>query len=168
MQHYGTVAGATAYHDLVGNTAWAAATEQLQLQALRRASRALDGIFGARLTGSKISYLQELAWPRHSVYDSCAGVALPDGYTPPAIEEAAYILAGLELANPNSLAPVVNLSRVTKSEAVEGVGSRSFFGPADLGMTSFIEASRGSVLQVEDLMGCFLKRMGDRWVARVV
>ena len=170
MDFYGSVAEATAYHESLGNTAWTAAgvTDAQREVALRRGSRALDGIFGPRLTGAKMTPNQRLAWGRVGVFDRCANEMLPDGLIPPAVVEAAYELSLVALSSPSSLTPSVDLSRLTKSEAVDGVGSRSFFGPNELGVDAWA-MFRPRVTVTEDLMACYLKsELDSRWIARVI
>lgn len=167
---YGSLGEAAIYHAQYGNPAWSDSqfTNEQREVALRRGSRALDGIFGSRLTGIKTDAAQRLAWPRNDVYDSCLGAELPAGAMPVAVMEAAYELALVELLSPGSLSPSLNMGRLTKSESLEGVGSRSFFSPSELGFTDPLAAHRPILLQVEDLMRCFLKSSGDRWIATVV
>lgn len=172
MDFYGTIAGADEYHETMLNVSagtWPSAgiADDKKKAALVRASRVIDGQFGSLYTGSKATSTQRLAWPRVDAYDSCASQELASDYVPDAIIEATYELALIEIQNPGSLAPSVDLSRVTKSESVDGAASRSFFSPNELGLGDAYEAYRPKLTYVTDLVGCYLAET-DYWAAAVV
>lgn len=170
MNYYGTLAGAAAYlAATAGASAWAAGSDGDREAALVRAASALDGRYGTRFTGTKATWAQRLAWPRVAAYDVCAQQSIPDGATPPAVEEAAYALAVMELTTPGILTPIVSFGRLTKSEAVVGAASRSFFSPQELGLTEdAAQLFRPTLLVVGDLIGCYLKDTTRLWAATVV
>ena len=168
MSHYGTLVGALAYHSSVGNELWgsSAYSDSQRTAALTRASRALDGLYGLQFAGVRAPG-ERLSWPRVGGFDYCTQTAVPDGVTPLAVIEAAYELAFVELQRPGALSPSITPGRVTKSEAVVGAASRSFFSPEELGMNGGMSAFRPMVTAAEDLLSCYLNR-GKRWVAAVV
>lgn len=169
MEHYGTSASAAAYMAAMGYTAWADATDTARTGALVRASRALDGRYERQFTGVRAVAGQARAWPRRGAYDACAQEALPADFVPAMVEMASYELAVIELAAPGSLSPVLTMGRLTKSEAVEGAGSRSFFGPSEMGITGIREtadAFRPMLTVAADMVQCFIS--DRRWVAAVV
>lgn len=169
MSHYGTLVGAADYHDAVGNTAWAASayTDPQRTAALTRASRALDGRYGMQFAGVKSTSDQRLAWPRNGGHDFCSDTPVPPGQVPLGVIEAAYELALIELQGPGALSPSLTTGRITKSEAVVGAASRSFFSPEELGLNGGLDAFRPTLTVAEDLLGCYLNR-GRRWIATVV
>lgn len=169
MSHYGSLAGALAYHQSLGNEVWASLTytDAQRTGALTRASRALDGRYGSMFAGVKGSSTQREAWPRIGGFDYCAQVPVPDGTVPDGVVEAAYELALVELQRPGSLSPSVVGGRLTKSEAVVGAASRSFFSPEELGMKGGFDAFRPTLTSAEDLLSCYLLRQRP-WTARVV
>lgn len=103
--HYGTLAGALAYHADRGNAAWAAAaTDALRTAALVRGTMFIDSHRG-RFPGYKVDRrAQVLEWPRFDAYDA-AGVHIASTSVPPEIEQATYEAALRELTSPGSLAP---------------------------------------------------------------
>lgn len=169
MSHYGTLSGALAYQASVGNALWGSSTydDQERTAALTRASRALDGRYGTSFSGYKASIAQRLAWPRVDGYDYCAQQLVPEGDVPLGVVEAAYELALVELQNPGALSPTVTAGRLTKSEAVVGAASRSFFSPEELGLRGGLDAFRPTITVAEDLLSCYLNR-SQRWIATVV
>lgn len=101
---YGTLAGALAYHDARGNTAWAASTDPLRTAALIRATTFIDGYRG-RFPGYKADGRdQPLEWPRIGALDA-TGWAIPADAAPIEIEQATYEAALRELAKPGALSP---------------------------------------------------------------
>lgn len=172
MNYYGSLADALAYHAEVGNTQWAdpAKTDPERLSALVRGSRALDGRYGVTFAGFKTGGLAQVrAFPRTGGFDYCAQLELDPNVVPLAIEQAAYELALVELASPGALTPTVGFGRVTKSEAVEGAASRSFFSPRELGMEgSLLNGFRPTILAAEDLLVCYLRPARGLWAATVV
>lgn len=68
---YVTVAEATAYFDdRPRSSAWEDADSEDQIKALLQAARVLDT--RVRWQGTRVSYEQSMAWPRHSVADIVA------------------------------------------------------------------------------------------------
>lgn len=173
MTPYGTLPAALAYHTALGNAQWLDSvtySDPLRTAAMLRGSRSLDGRYGRLFPGAKFGgYLQERAWPRVGAYDSCAQQNIPDGYIPPAIEQAAYELALIELVNPGATTPELNLGRITKSESVDGAASRSFFSPGEMNLRgNVLDGFRPTLLTVSDLMSCYLKPAVGLWAATVV
>lgn len=169
MSYYGDLVGALAYHASVGNDAWALPSVQdpQRTAALIRASRALDGRYASRFAGVKATGGQRLAWPRKGGYDFCAQTEIAEGVIPAGVIEAAYELALIELQQPGALTPVVTTGKVTKSEAVSGAASRSFFSPKELGLPEGMAALRPTVVVAEDLLSCYVNQNAS-WIARVV
>lgn len=120
---YVDLAGCTAYHDEMGNTAWAAAAaspDDARITAIIRASRAIDRMYGRKFIGAPVNYgVQAMEWPRTgavvvmdnhpSLEYGLLGAAISDDIVPPEIKKAVYEAALLELASPGSLTP--NLDR---------------------------------------------------------
>lgn len=171
MTFYGSLAGATAYHEAVGNTVWldSGYDPVAWTAALTRGSRSLDGRYGKQFSGVKAGgYSQELQWPRIGAYDSCSMMDIPDDHIPLSIERAVYELALIEIQFPGTTSPTINLGRLTKSESVDGAASRSFFSPAEMAiMGDVIDGFRPTITVVSDLLGCFLKNR-NYWSAVVV
>lgn len=65
---YATLIYALDYHDKTGNAAWAALTDTVREQCLRKATIYMEGEFRARWKGYKNTSTQALAWPRAFVY----------------------------------------------------------------------------------------------------
>ncbi|WP_037076086.1 DnaT-like ssDNA-binding protein [Neorhizobium vignae] len=121
--HYGTLAGALAYHQARANTTWAATGGDEDRQAaLLRASVWIDNTYRSRFSGKKIGGRTQLReWPRTDAVDA-AGDEIAADEVPPEIEEAAYEAALRELAKPDSLAPDFDGRLQIKAERVK-VGS---------------------------------------------
>lgn len=66
-ESYCSVASATAYHAARGNDDWAALTDTLREQCLRRATDALVQMFRGRWAGTRVNTTQALDWPRSNV-----------------------------------------------------------------------------------------------------
>ena len=65
---YATLAEANAYHLEMGNAAWAALSDSLKEDALVRASRAIDRLYGTRFKGEQTTFgTQAMEWPRQWV-----------------------------------------------------------------------------------------------------
>lgn len=159
MDHYGTLAGALAYHQARGNGAWldAEKTEAQRTAALIRASGSLDGVYGERFDGRKAGgRVQPLAWPRIGARDHCADEAIPDDEIPQGVINAAYELALAELVMPGASAPSVTPGRVTKREKVDVI-EREFFG-SDAGVSA--DDMRPVLTAVEDALRCLLSSGG--------
>lgn len=154
--HYGSLAGASAYIATLANgAAWAGSSDEARTSALARASRSLDGVYGARFPGTKTGRrAQSLAWPRTGALDHCTGETIPANDVPAEIEHAAYALALAELRTPGATSPEVTPGRLVKRQKVEGL-EREFFGAGDGAQTS-AEAMRPVNMMVEDALRCLL------------
>ncbi len=164
MDHYGTLAGALAYHAVsAGGAAWSAVgvTDEQRTAALVRASRSLDGQYGARFPGRPTAgRAQSLAWPRADAFDFCQAPpeALPEDAVPVEIERAAYALALVELRTPGASSPSFTPGAINKRERVEGI-ERERFGPND-GVLLTLESRRAQLAEVEDSLRCLLRARG--------
>lgn len=166
MDHYGTLAGALAYHEVsAGGAAWIdpIVEDERRTAALIRASRSLDGQYGSRFPGQPSQgRAQSLAWPRKGALDYCQipAEALPDDVVPVEVERAAYALALVELQTPGASSPSFTLGSVNKREKVEGI-ERERFGPND-GVILTLDSRRAQLAEVEDSLRCLLKNAGAR------
>lgn len=123
LTHYGSIAGADAYAESVGNTFWPPLTNEAKTAALVRASAFVDSYFHRPIGDGKCWYTfigdrtggwaQMRQWPRHGIND------LPDSLIPDAIEYATYEAAFREAENPGSLQPDVSKSALVKREKVD-------------------------------------------------
>lgn len=67
-ESYISLAGATARHAALGNSAWAAAaSDTLREQALRRATTFMEQAYRSRWRGRRMTSTQALSWPRLGV-----------------------------------------------------------------------------------------------------
>lgn len=161
MNHYGTLAGAKAYHDARGNAAWmgAAYTDDQRTAALVRASSSLDGQYGPRYPGKPTQgRSQTMAWPRSGVTDHCSNEDLPVDEVPVEIERATYALALAELLTPGSSSPSFTPGAVNKRERVDVI-ERERFGPSD-GVALTLDMQRTQLAEVEDALRCILSSRG--------
>lgn len=155
--HYGTLPGALAYHEVRGNAAWSAdgVTDGQRTAALVRASSAIDGMYGPRFPGKKAGGREQaLAWPRAGAIDHCAGEEIPEDEIPVGVVNATYELALAELASPGSSTPTVTPGQVVQSESV-GPISTSYFAPGQ-GAASGLDAQRQVLFAVEDALRCVI------------
>lgn len=146
-----SVAGADAYHEAIGHTAWAAASTDGKEQAIRRATAYLSSLpwAGLRRRGRD----QALGWPRCGLMDR-EGYGIDADTVPPEIVNACAEIALQELASPGSMTPVVTPAddKVAKREKIGeleieyAIGS---FGP---------DAHRAVITKVQALIGPFLSR----------
>lgn len=114
MDHYGTLAGADAYHAARGREDWAEADEPDRLAALVRGSDYIDqryrgaamgGCAGPSFPGKKAGgRAQPLEWPRTGAVDR-GGDPIAADEVPVEVERAAYEAAYRELLEPGSLSP---------------------------------------------------------------
>lgn len=154
---YGTLAGATTYHDVRGNDAWSKAgvTDVQRTAALVRASSSLDGQYGSQFAGTKTGgRTQVLAWPRKGARDRCAEEDIPSGEIPQSVINAAYELALAELVRPGASSPTVTPGRVVKRQKVDTI-EREFFSATD-GASMSPDAMRPVLMAVEDALRCVL------------
>ena len=127
MAHYGTTAGADAYHLEYGNAAWTG-TEADKTAALTRASAYVDSLalrkrsngttytmFGGAKAGGRE---QSLAWPRIGAVD-VDGAAVDPVSVPLEVEYATYEAALRELAQPGYLSPDYVPAQTIKREKVD-------------------------------------------------
>ncbi|SLN31768.1 DnaT-like ssDNA-binding protein [Oceanibacterium hippocampi] len=122
---YVATAEASQYHDELGNSAWAAAAEELRELALRRATRYIDGRYA--FVGCVAVPTQALKWPRTGAFDT-EGRLLSG--VPVQVREACLELA-LHLAEGGS---------VEAATAAEGAIRRQRVGPIE---TEYAEIERG-------------------------
>lgn len=124
----GTLDGATLYLEADPNLepSWSAAAlvPNRQASCLVLATR----YFGmVKWKGTKTNVSQPLPWPRDGVTDG-DGVAVTDGTTPTAIEEGAYLLAGLLNINPAVMGGGGAATQGAVREVSDGKGvTASFF-----------------------------------------
>ncbi len=154
--HYGDLIAAGDYLAASADgAAWLAATEVERGAALIRASRGLDGQYGARFPGAKAGgRAQILAWPRTGAVDRCAQEPIPEDEIPREIVEAAYVLALAELTAPGGSTPTVVPGEAIK-RAKGGSAEVEYFGPGD-GVKVDPAAMRPVMLEVEGLLCCIL------------
>ncbi|KRA63116.1 DnaT-like ssDNA-binding protein [Rhizobium sp. Root651] len=154
--YYGTLAGALAYHESRGNAAWTAAgvDDAKREAALLRASEAIDGIYGPRFPGKKVSRSQARAWPRTGAVDLCSNEPIPEDETPVEVENATYALALAELTAPGSSTPTLTLGKSVKRQKVGSI-EREFFSPQE-GVPITIESLRPVLTAVEDVLRCII------------
>ena len=91
-ESYCTVADASNYHTVRGNTAWAAlTTDALREAALRRATDYMRQAYRSRWQGYKVNEDQALDWPRYDV--EVEGYAVDSDIVPTEIKNACAELA---------------------------------------------------------------------------
>lgn len=91
-ESYATVADASNYHTVRGNTAWAAlTTDALREAALRRATDYMRQAYRSRWQGYKVNEDQALDWPRYGV--EVEGYAVDSDIVPTEIKNACAELA---------------------------------------------------------------------------
>lgn len=124
LTYYGTIEGADAYNEAMGNDAWAQLSDQAKKAALVRGTLYVDG-YAKKWIGEDyrcwwtfigektFTWSQQNQWPRKGID------GLGQDEIPATIEYATYEAAAIEAANPNSLAPIVNPSTAIKSEKVD-------------------------------------------------
>ncbi len=149
---YGTLAEADQYNADKGNAEWADASTSDRLAALFRASSYLDATYGNRFVGTRVSYDQDLAWPRVGVV-TIDGFNIPTDAIPKGIRNAAYELAGIELSTPGRLTPVVVGSEIIKREKIDVIETE-YAVPANA--ADLIAASNPSIAVVDGMLKPFL------------
>ena len=91
-ESYISVADASNYHTVRGNTAWAAlATDALREAALRKATDFMRQAYRSRWQGYKVNEDQALDWPRYDV--EVEGYAIDSDIVPTEIKNACAELA---------------------------------------------------------------------------
>jgi len=124
-ESYISVADATTYHSVRGNTDWAAlASDTVREQLLRKANDYLKAQYRLAWAGARKTTTQALDWPRvwvpvPDLSTRYIGSYYPAGYfpndeIPPEVKAAAAILA--LIANAGPLMP--DIARTVKSESV--------------------------------------------------
>ncbi len=149
-ESYVAVAAANTYHTNNGNAGWTG-SDTLKEQALRRATRYLDGYYRARWKGFKRVYSQALEWPRYDVYD-LSGYYVDPASIPAAVATATCEAALRELAVPGSLSPdVATGAQGVLSEAVAA-------GPVSSAKTYSSETNLRPMLQaIDDLLSALVR-----------
>jgi len=91
-ESYISVADASNYHTVRGNTAWAAlATDALREAALRKATDFMRQVYRSRWQGYKVNEDQALDWPRYDV--EVEGYAVDSDIVPTEVKNACAELA---------------------------------------------------------------------------
>jgi len=114
-QSYASVAEADAYHLALGNTSWGTATTANKETALTRASRALDGMYGARWPGLRVQPSQALDWPRFDAEDR-EGYEVASDSVPQAVKNACCEAALVELGEAYALSKSLDRGGRVKRE----------------------------------------------------
>ena len=99
-------AEADLHHAALGWEGWAAASAQAREAALRRATRAVDGLYAGRWKGAKAVpwTVNVLAWPRHGVVDEAGAAMVAADAIPAGLKAAVAEGARIELEQPGALA----------------------------------------------------------------
>lgn len=137
---YITLAECSAYHEEMGNTAWAtaiASPDTARITAIIRGCRAIDRLYGKKFVGRPKNYgTQAMEWPRFnaevllagysvSTYEGAIlsqGYIVPDTIVPPEVKKACYEAALLELVTPGSMTPNLDRGGQIKSVQAGSVG----------------------------------------------
>lgn len=99
---YATVAYADTYHAAMGNTSWAALSEPIKEQNLRKAATFMCQVYRLEWKGSRVNSVQALDWPRYDVELPDLGVAnviMPD-VVPILVQQANVELALIAVSGP--------------------------------------------------------------------
>jgi len=99
--------------------------------------------------------LQGQAWPRTGVVD-CNGDSIPDDEVPIEVQQATYLAALAEHANPGILSPTVTPGEQVKRVKVDVI-EQEFMTPAQQGMvgkTDPVSSMRPVLTAVNDLLKC--------------
>lgn len=106
---YITVAECSTYHADMGNAAWAAASaspDTARENAVIRASRAIDRLYGRKFKGRQtFPGVQAMEWPRIGVYLVDGSFEVDEDEMPTALKHAACEAALRELAESGSMTP---------------------------------------------------------------
>lgn len=118
---YDTMDGISAYHEVMGNQAWADAADSPdddRESAFIRGTAYIEGKYGPRLNGKKKSgRSQSLMFPQVGMTDA-SGEAIADDEVPIEWKRATYVAALRELVSPNSLMPDYDGMGRVKSETL--------------------------------------------------
>lgn len=140
-ESYLSVAAANTFHTNHGNSAWSGA-DAAKEQALRRATRYVDGHYRARWKGFKRLRTQALEWPRYDVYD-LSGYDVDSDSVPAAVQHATAEAALREIASPGSLQPDLERGGMVQSKSVQA-------GPVSSSTTYAAGASARKLFSVLD------------------
>lgn len=168
--YYGSLAAAAVFiATLPGGAAWTAmgVDDTARTNALTRASRTVDGVYGAQFPGRKVGgRSQAREWPRIDAEDQCTGEAIPSDEVPLEVEQATYAIALDELTSPGQSSPTVTPGRITKREKVDVV-EREFFGASD-GNAPSADDLRPVNMLAAGLLRCLLASQsgGSVWTLR--
>lgn len=110
---YLSLADADAHHAAMGAAAWPAAPAAAREAALRRATAAVDALFGGRWKGTKAHpwSINTLAWPRRDVTDAGGAAIVTADRIPHGLEAAVAEAARIELERAGALAESVRAIR---------------------------------------------------------
>ena len=118
---YDTMDGISAYHELMGNTAWGDAADSPDDEretAFIRGTAYVEGKYGPKLSGRKKGgRSQSLMFPQVGLVD-VAGDTISDDEVPIEWKRATYIAALRELVSPHSLTPDYDGMGRVKSETL--------------------------------------------------
>ncbi len=148
MSHYGTLAGANAYHTARGNTHWNG-SDAHKTAALVRATDYIDVTFRDQFPGEKTGLrTQEREWPREWATD-VDGEAIGVNEIPIEVINATYEAALRELVTPGSLMPDITLGKQIKSASVDGAVSVEYAGTTGVqGMVPTVLAVGGILARI--------------------
>ena len=132
-QSYCSVAIADTYHSDRGNTAWSALTTAQKEQALRRATDYMDK-YAAQWSGTRVSYDQQLDWPRWGVFAN--GFVVDHTTAPCAVQNACAWLA--LKASTDDLSP--ELDTPVTSESVGSISVTYAAGASQIKRYPAVEA----------------------------
>lgn len=107
MAHYGSIAGADAYHSARGNADWTG-NDSAKTIALQVASDWIDNTYRGDFPGYKVGgRAQEREWPRYDAYvnNGTFDEYIPSDEVPIEVEQATYEAALRQVVSPGSLAP---------------------------------------------------------------
>lgn len=158
--HYGTIAGADAYHSARLNAGWTG-DDTAKTAALIRASSWIDATYGARFDGIRSGGREQLlAWPRTNARDG-SGEAISSDAVPIEVERAVYEAALRELTTPGSLSPDIIPGSIKKKVRVEGAVEVEYAAGRAKDMMPILAA-------VDGLLASLLSRGASRtnWVIR--
>ena len=91
-ESYISVADASNYHTVRGNTAWAAlASDTVREQCLRKATDYMEQVYRSRWQGCRVGETQALSWPRYDI--EVEGYAVDSDIVPTEVKNACAELA---------------------------------------------------------------------------
>lgn len=146
------------YHELRGNSAWAAGSVLDKQYAIIRATQAIDSMYKEKWLGQQTEYgTQELEWPRQDV--EVNGIELDDDLIPKNLKKAVADAALKELLSPNSLMPDLErggeIKRVkadtVEVEYMQGANSSTVYTAFDGLLADLISGSSSSGVGAYDV-----------------